>query len=123
MQLTNILRDVAEDAARGRLYLPEALLAKHDVASRRPEDVLRDPNLPKVCRDLAMMARGHFTQADSAMKICDPVIMRPARIMRAYYGAIFEQLVKEDWRDPLIRVSLPRWKKLWLGARCLAGWV
>ena len=119
LQLTNILRDIAEDAARERLYLPEELLARAGVASRKPAAVLRDPNLPKVCRALAVTAREHFVQADAAMKLCNTKAIRPARIMRAYYGAIFDQLVKEDWRDPAVRVRLPRWKKLALVLRCM----
>ena len=42
-QLTNILRDLGEDAERGRLYLPEELLAAHGITSRSPAEVLRDP--------------------------------------------------------------------------------
>ena len=110
-QLTNILRDIGEDAARGRLYLPSELLAKHGVLSRQPPEVLRDPALPAVCRELAATAQAHFDAADTAMAQCDPTAMRPARVMRAYYGAIFEVLTLRDWRDPAHRVSLPKWRK------------
>ncbi len=116
-QLTNILRDLSEDAARGRLYLPEELLARYEVASRVPAEVLRDPCLPNVCRDLAAQAKVHFKSADEAMQACKPSSMRPARIMRGYYGAILDRLVQEDWRDPSRRVSLPKWKKFWLALR------
>jgi len=120
-QLTNILRDLAEDAARGRLYLPEELLAKHNIAPREPEKALRDPNLKFVCRELAALAREHFTLADEAMRLCARPAMRPPRIMRAYYGAIFERLLKNDWADPFKRVSLPRWKKIGLVLRGSVG--
>ena len=113
-QLTNILRDLAEDAERKRLYLPEELLAKHHIASRDPDKVLRDPSLNLVCRDLAVMAGKHFAEADAAMRLCSRTAMRPPRIMRVYYGAIYERLLKNDWRDPFKRVSLPRWKKFGL---------
>ena len=120
-QLTNILRDLAEDAKRGRLYLPENLLAKHGVASRVPTDVLRDPALRPVCRDLAAQARDHFDEAERAMKACIPSAMRPAQLMRAYYRAIFDRLVGEDWRDVTRRVSLSKGQKLWLMLRQLVG--
>lgn len=120
-QLTNILRDLAEDAGRGRLYLPEEMLAKHGITSRVPAEVLRDEGLPAVCRDLAALTCGHFAAADEAMQICRPGAMRPARIMRAYYGAIFNRLVANDWRDPAARVCLPKWKKLWLVLRHMVG--
>jgi phytoene synthase len=114
LQLTNILRDLAEDAARGRLYLPSELLAKHGIKSRNPMEVLLHQNLSMVCRDLAVFAQDHYTQADAFMKKCEKAAMRPARIMRAYYGAIFNRLIKLDWRDPSKRVTLPKWKKITL---------
>jgi squalene synthase HpnD len=118
-QLTNILRDLAEDAARGRLYLPRELLKEHFIAARNPNDVLRDPNLHFVCRKIAARAKAHFDAADLAMKECKPAAMRPARIMRAYYGAIYDRLVANDWRNPFTRVSLPQWQKFWLVLRHL----
>ncbi len=118
-QLTNILRDLAEDAKRGRLYLPQELLIKHGIAARNPDDVIRDPKLSAVCRDLAARAAGHYAAADQAMNLCKPSAMRPARIMRAYYGAIFDRLNAEDWRDPSVRVTLPKWQKIWLVLRQL----
>jgi phytoene synthase len=120
-QLTNILRDLAEDAARGRLYLPEELLTKHALSSRVPLEVLRDPRLPDACRDLAITARQHFAAADRAIRECKPAAMKPARIMRAYYGAIFDRLVASDWRNPAARVSLPTWQKFWLALKNLVG--
>jgi phytoene synthase len=120
-QLTNILRDLSEDTARGRLYLPEDLLAKHHVASRVPTEVLRDPHLRDVCRELATQARAHFTAADAAMRECKSSAMRPARVMRGYYGTIFDRLVAQDWRDTSTRIGLPKWQKFWIVLRHLAG--
>jgi phytoene synthase len=119
LQLTNILRDVAEDAERGRLYLPKELLEKYGIASRAPLEIARDPALPSICREVAERARTHFTAADRAMQSCKREAMRPARIMRAYYGAIFDRLVAADWRDPCLRVRLPKWQKFWLVLRQL----
>ena len=114
LQLTNILRDLTEDAARGRLYLPCELLDKHGIATRNPAEVLRSPQLRAVCRDLAGTTKEHYAQADSYMQKCIPSAMRPARIMSAYYGAIFAELVKLDWQDTSTRVTLPKWKKITL---------
>jgi phytoene synthase len=114
LQTTNILRDLAEDATRGRLYLPKELLAKHGVASRNPAEIVRDIRLPEICRELALRARGHFQGADQAMALCKSSAMRPARIMRAYYGAILDRLIRADWQEPQTRISLPTWQKLLL---------
>lgn len=117
LQTTNILRDLAEDSTRGRLYLPVELLEKYGVTSRQPAEVIRDTRLPVLCRDLAQQAQKHFVAADEAMKDCLPSAMRPARVMRAYYGAILQRLVKLDWQDPFTRLRLPAWQKLFLVLR------
>lgn len=117
LQLTNILRDLGEDATRGRLYLPEELLVQNGILSRIPKEVLRDRRLPAVCHDLARKAHAHFVAADKAMQECIPSAMRPARIMRAYYSSILDRLEKLNWRDPSKRVGLPKWQKFWLVLR------
>lgn len=120
-QLTNILRDLAEDADRGRLYLPEELLARHRVVSRDPKAVLEDPGLRPVCRDLARLAQEHFVRAGAAMRLCRQGAMRPAQLMGAFYRAILERLIAEDWRNPRVRVTLSAFVKLRLALRALFG--
>lgn len=117
LQTTNILRDLAEDSARQRLYLPVELLDKHGITSRNPAEIVRDIRLPAVCRDLAKQALEHFIGADKAMDQCIPSAMRPARVMRAYYGAILKRLLQSDWQDPFTRVRLPVWQKIILVLR------
>ena len=84
LQLTNILRDVGEDAARGRLYLPHEFLEAEDVPFNA-QAALESPSLPKVCAKLERLARKYFYEAETAMKLCDPLAMRPARLMAASY--------------------------------------
>lgn len=117
LQLTNILRDVAEDAERNRLYLPRDLLVKHGIATIEPAELLAHPNLRAVCRDLAKVAQDHFARADRAMNQCAKGPMRPARIMGAVYGAILEKLIAWDWRDFTTPVKVPKWRKIWLALR------
>jgi presqualene diphosphate synthase len=114
LQTTNILRDLAEDAMRHRLYLPHELLTKHGIKSRNPAEVVRDIRIPEVCRDMAARAKEHFKEADKAMNLCAPASMRPAKVMRAYYAAILDRLIVADWQDVMTRVSLPAWQKIWL---------
>lgn len=110
-QLTNILRDLSEDAVRGRLYLPRDLLKKHGIVSKVPADVLKAPRLFAVCRDLADQALAHYQKADVGMNGRLATILRPARMMRVYYGAILDKLIREDWQDPSARVRLSKWEK------------
>ncbi len=117
LQLTNILRDLAEDAERGRLYLPREMLDRHGIRTDEPKAVLRHPSLPAVCRDLAAVAIGHFAAADAAMAQAARRAMRPAAVMGAFYRAMLDALVASDWRDPTMRVSLSKSRKLWLVLR------
>jgi phytoene synthase len=117
LQLTNILRDLGEDAERGRLYLPRELLDAAGIAEREPMKIMRHANLPDVCRQLARRARQHFAAAHVAMASCAKGPMRPAAIMGGVYRAILERLTKADWRDPFVRISLPKWQKIWLAFR------
>ena len=73
---------------------------------------MRDPALPAVCRELAAQTKAHFDAADAAMHQCIPTAMKPAKIMREYYGAIFDRLIENDWRDLSKRITLPKCKKL-----------
>lgn len=118
-QLTNILRDIYEDAARGRLYLPAELLNQHGMKDLSLEATLSSPRLRDVCRDLAQEAQSHYTAASLAMQSCIPAAMRPVKIMRAYYGTIFERLIADDWQNITKRVTLPKWQKIWLVLRSL----
>jgi presqualene diphosphate synthase len=117
LQLTNILRDLDEDAQRGRLYLPSEVLERHGIRSTEPLEVLRHPALPAACRDLASLAEAHFARAEQAMARCSRRAMRPAAVMRAFYRAMLEALLRSEWRDPAQRVSLSKPQKLWLVLR------
>lgn len=112
LQLTNILRDLKEDAERGRLYLPAELLDAHNIKTRAPLEVLAHPNLPGVCDDLIGIARDHYARASEAMRKCRRGPMRPARLMMAAYRAILIRLQRRGWRDLDQDVSLPTWQKV-----------
>ncbi len=117
MQLTNILRDLGEDAGRGRLYLPREILDRHGIAGSDPASVLRHPALPAACRELAAIAERHFRDAERAMADCSRRAMRPAAVMAATYRATLAALLRADWRDPTARVGIPQPLKLWLVLR------
>jgi presqualene diphosphate synthase len=117
MQLTNILRDLDEDADRGRLYLPREILERHGIRRADPVAVLRHPALPAVCREVAAIAEDHFEESMRAMTRCSRRAMRPAAVMAAVYRATLAALLRSGWRDPTTRVSLPKPLKLWLALR------
>ncbi len=116
LQLTNILRDLGEDAARGRLYLPREWLAEAGVPAD-PAEALKHPNLPQVCEHAARRAHMHFSSATDAMARCDRRAMKPARLMGASYAAILRRLERRGWSRPELRVSVPKWEKLLIALR------
>jgi presqualene diphosphate synthase len=117
LQLTNILRDLDEDASRGRLYLPRELLDRHGIHDTDPAAVLGHPALPAVCRDVAAIAEAHFADSAGAMAHCRRRAMRPAAVMAAVYRATLRELLRRDWREPAMRVNLSKPRRLWLVLR------
>jgi presqualene diphosphate synthase len=117
LQLTNILRDLDEDARRGRLYLPREILERHGIRDAEPLAVLRHPALPAACRDVAAIAERHFAEADQAMARCSRRAMRPAALMGAFYRAMLDALLRSGWRNPSARIGLSKPRKLWLVLR------
>ena len=84
--------------ARGRLYLPQELLAQQGIATRDPDRVLADPALPKVCDALADRARQRFEDADRLFAGTDRHRMRPALVMMRVYRRTLERLVARGWQ-------------------------
>jgi phytoene/squalene synthetase len=118
LQLTNILRDVAEDAGRGRLYLPREWLDEAGVPPE-PQAALHHNALPALCARMAAQAHRHFDQASAAMLRCDKRAMKPARLMGATYAALLDALQHRGWSHPEQPVKVSRWQKLWIALRHL----
>jgi phytoene synthase len=114
------LRDVAEDAERGRIYLPAEFLVEAGVTTD-PASLLTAPALPQICARVAKMAEQNFARAHEAMARCDAKAMRPAQMMEASYRPLLDILRRRNFDYAQGRVSLPKWKKLMLAARLLAG--
>lgn len=100
LQLTNILRDVREDAERGRLYLPHELLDKYGINSRDPMVVAAHEKLPDLCAELGVRAEEEFQAARKALAFTDRKKMKPAIIMMEVYHRILRKLKAAHWRLP-----------------------
>jgi phytoene synthase len=100
LQLTNILRDIDEDAAIGRLYLPREALLQAGIATDDPLKVVADRALPQACAPLLAHARAHFAKADQIMRRNSRRVIRAPRIMSKYYRAILELLVTRGFAPP-----------------------
>ncbi len=115
LQLTNILRDIAEDAGRGRCYLPAEYFTAPPPATAT--EALARAELPEVCARLADLAHAHFDDAGTAMSQCGREAMRPARLMGATYAEVLRALERRGWLALERPVKLSKWRKIWLALR------
>ena len=112
LQLTNILRDIDEDAAIGRLYLPLEHLLHAGITSNDPQKVIVERALPKVCQPLAERAKAYFEKADEIMKRNSRRKVRAPRIMSKYYRAILDLLLERGFAVPREPVRVNKWAKI-----------
>src|SRR5258706_2719363 len=80
LQLTNILRDLNEDAAVGRLYLPREYLREAGIESSEPRIMLAHAAINDACRKLAGLAHEHYGRAETVLRARPRVWARPARL-------------------------------------------
>lgn len=120
LQLTNILRDVQDDLARGRLYIPLDELAAHGVS----EDDLRRGQMTPAVRSLlerqGNRAREQFARAEALLPAEDARSLVAARIMGAIYRHLLDRIVSHDYDVFSGRVRVPRWRRAWIA---MAIWV
>jgi squalene synthase HpnD len=112
LQLTNILRDIDEDAAIGRLYLPHEGLVEAGITGADPLKIAADPDLPRVCAPIVAKAREHFDKADEVMARHPRRVVRAPRIMSKYYRAILELLIARGFANPRAPVRLNKLARL-----------
>lgn len=119
LQLTNILRDIKEDAERDRLYLPADLLQQNGVADTADAALVlqHHRSIVSVCEQLAAIAHERFDQAMRVLRSCDRRQVRPALIMMEVYHRTFERLMRRGWGRWAEPVSVPPAEKLWVALR------
>ena len=108
LQLTNILRDIDEDAEIGRLYLPREALRKAGIASTDPDGGAGEPGPRQVCDAVAARAREHFAEADAIMARNPRRAVKAPRIMEEVYRVMLQGMVARGWQPPRTRVSRER---------------
>jgi phytoene synthase len=118
LQLTNILRDLEEDAERDRLYLPADRLAAEGIAEIDDlRAVLDHPASAKVCEGLAAIAAERFAEAQTLIAGCDRRQIRPAVMMMEVYRRTLSRLRVRGWRRWTEPVSVSSAEKLWVAVR------
>jgi phytoene synthase len=114
LQLTNILRDLDEDAGMGRLYLPGEVLRAAGITATEPMRVLENPALGGACGRIVELARDHFRQAEKIMSGSPRRVVRAPRIMGEVYRAILDALVARGWAAPRAPVRVTRGVLAWI---------
>ena len=118
LQLTNILRDIDEDAAIGRLYLPRQYLEEMDCCRQMdPSAIVAKPQIDAVCRRVAKLAHHHYDEARRILSARPRGRIKTPRLMGAVYSEILRASEAQGFAPPRHRVSLPKSRLLSLVLR------
>ncbi len=106
LQLTNILRDLDEDAAIGRLYLPCEYLDDAGLGADDPAQAIASSGIDKVCRDVSCLARSHYRAAQDILRTRPRGRLLAPRLMGAVYSTLLAKMEKQGWAPPRTRARL-----------------
>jgi phytoene synthase len=120
-QLTNFLRDVAEDADRGRVYLPADLMAAHGVTREQLFDKRFDGRFAALMREMVAVVRRRYDDAEAGIPLLAPESRDCVRAARDLYGGILTEIERAGYRVLDRRVRVPRSRRLAVFARRLAA--
>lgn len=118
LQLTNILRDIDEDAAIGRVYLPREALEDAGIPLTSPHEVAADPGIDRAARRVAAEAGRHFAEAGSILRSRPRGRLIAPRLMEATYLRLLMRMLATGWRAPRRRVSVSKPRLLLSLLRC-----
>ena len=117
LQLTNILRDIDEDAGIGRVYLPAEPIAAAGIPFTDPLTVVNDPRIDQVAREVARVAHGHYAEAHAILAKRPRGYLLAPRLMDAVYSRTLARTEALGWAPPRRRVSTSKLALLWTVAR------
>lgn len=114
LQLTNIIRDVGEDALRGRIYLPISELQQFDVKAHEINKREYSERFTALMRFQAERAHGLYDKALSLLPGTDRRTQKPGLMMASIYRTLLREIEAENFQVLHQRISLPPMRKLWL---------
>jgi phytoene synthase len=120
-QLTNIIRDVGEDARRGRIYLPQDELARFGVAEADVLHARSSPAFVDLMRFQTERARQWYDDALAALPARDRRAQRPGLAMAAIYRTLLDEIARDGFAVLDRRIALTPLRKLWIATR--AAWM
>jgi len=113
-QLTNIIRDVGEDARKNRVYLPIEDLKRFGVPAADILNARETPQFGKLMEFQTQRARGHYEKAFSALPASDRKAQRPGLVMAAIYRTLLDEIERDGFRVLSRKTSLTPLRKLWI---------
>jgi phytoene synthase len=113
-QLTNIIRDVGEDARKGRIYLPVNDLQQFNVTAADILNARHSENFEKLMRFQAERAQAAYDQAFALLPSADRRAQRPGLMMAAIYRALLQEIESDGFHVLKQKISLTPIRKLWL---------
>ena len=116
-QLTNIIRDVGEDARRGRIYLPIEDLQRFNVPAADLLEGRMSDNFRALMQFQAERAISYYEQAMAQLPALDRKAQRPGLIMAAIYRTLLEEIIRDGFQVLDRRTSLTPIRKLWIATR------
>ena len=116
-QLTNIIRDVGEDARKNRVYLPVEDLQRFGVPAADILQAKETPAFRSLMQFEADRARGFYDSAMSALPAADRRAQRPGLIMAAIYRTLLDEIQRDGFRVLTQRTSLTPLRKFWIAWR------
>ncbi|HWK36985.1 presqualene diphosphate synthase HpnD [Sphingomonas sp.] len=117
LQLTNILRDIDEDAAIGRVYLPAELLEGAGMALTTPAEVVADRRIDPAARALAKQAHDHYVEANAILAARPRGHLIAPRLMAAAYAKVLTRMEAAGWAPPRTRIRVSKLGLLWTVVR------
>ncbi|MBV6307108.1 presqualene diphosphate synthase HpnD [Candidimonas humi] len=120
-QLTNIIRDVGDDARRGRIYLPVEDLEKHNVKAAEILNGQYSERFRELMRFETARARDLYRQAVQELPEADRRAQRPGLMMAAIYHALLGEIERDGWHVLEQRISLTPIRKFWLAWKTWVG--
>ena len=114
LQLTNIIRDVGEDARRGRIYLPQTDLQQFGVPAASILRTEYAPGFEALMKFQIDRAHDAYAQALEALPAVDRRAQRPGLIMTAIYRTLLDEIERENARVLHQRIALTPLRKLWI---------
>ncbi|MEJ8822248.1 presqualene diphosphate synthase HpnD [Variovorax humicola] len=120
LQLTNIIRDVGEDAMRGRIYLPVNELQKFDVKAHELLNRVYSDRFVALMKFQAARAHAAYDEALTLLPAADLRAQKPGLMMASIYRTLLREIESDDFQVLNQRVSLTPVRKLWLAWRVQA---